>query len=117
MTATDPHSVLSFPHPVDEVSARLVATGVVLQAILFLATRWDVLLVTLAYGFVARVLAGPTLRPLGRVVTGVVRPRLPIEPREVPGPPDGPPPLPPMTIIDGRLYQDGGIPLPPYYLG
>ena len=30
---------------------------------------------------------------------------------------DGPPPLPPMTIIDGRLYQDGGIPLPPYYLG
>jgi len=25
--------------------------------------------------------------------------------------------LPPMTIIDGRLYQDGGIPLPPYYLG
>ena len=87
MTATDPHSVLSFPHPVDEVSARLVATGVVLQAILFLATRWDVLLVTLAYGFVARVLAGPTLSPLGRVVTGVVRPRLPIEPREVPGPP------------------------------
>ena len=27
-----------------------------------------------------------------------------------------PPPLPPMTIIDGRLYQDGGIPLPPHYL-
>jgi hypothetical protein len=24
--------------------------------------------------------------------------------------------LPPMTIIDGRLYQDGGIPLPPHYL-
>jgi hypothetical protein len=23
----------------------------------------------------------------------------------------------PMTIIDGRLYQDCGIPLPPYYLG
>ena len=87
MTATDPHRVFSFPHPVDEVSARLVATGVVLQAILFLATRWDVLLVTLSYGFVARVLAGPTLSPLGRVVTGVVRPRLPIEPREVPGPP------------------------------
>ena len=25
--------------------------------------------------------------------------------------------LPPMTIVDGRLCQDGGIPLPPYYLG
>ena len=78
MTATDPHRVFSFPHPVDEVSARLVATGVVLQAILFLATRWDVLLVTLAYGFVARVLTGPTLSPLGRFVTEVVRPRLPV---------------------------------------
>ena len=32
-------------------------------------------------------------------------------------PSDGPPPLPPMTIVDGRLCQDGGIPLPPYYLG
>ncbi|MDP6976627.1 MAG: fibronectin type III domain-containing protein [Acidimicrobiales bacterium] len=31
--------------------------------------------------------------------------------------PSAPPPLPPMTIIDGRLYQDGGIPLPPTYLG
>ena len=35
----------------------------------------------------------------------------------IPPPSDGPSPLPPMTIIDGRLYQDGGIPLPPYYLG
>ena len=38
-------------------------------------------------------------------------------PSTIPPPSDGPPPLPPMTIIDGRLYQDGGIPLPPYYLG
>ena len=38
-------------------------------------------------------------------------------PSTTPPPSDGPPPLPPMTIIDGRLYQDGGIPLPPYYLG
>ncbi|MBC8364996.1 MAG: DUF4395 domain-containing protein [Actinobacteria bacterium] len=82
-----PNRVFSFPNPVDEVSARLVATGVVAQAALFLVTRWDLLLVTLAYGFVARVLTGPTLSPLGRFVTGVVRPRLTIEPREVPGPP------------------------------
>ena len=38
-------------------------------------------------------------------------------PSTIPPPSDGPPPLPPMTIIDGRLYQEGGIPLPPYYLG
>ncbi|MDG2908249.1 MAG: DUF4395 domain-containing protein [Acidimicrobiales bacterium] len=87
MTATLEPRVFSFPHPVDEVSARLVATGVVVQAALYLATRWDVLLVTLAYGFVARVLTGPTLSPLGRFVTEVLRPPLSIEPREVPGPP------------------------------
>ena len=33
--ATD---LFSFPHPVDEVSARLVATGVVLQCVVILAT-------------------------------------------------------------------------------
>ena len=87
MTATLEPRVFSFPHPVDEVSARLVATGVVAQVVLYLATGWDVLLVILAYGFVARVFTGPTLSPLGRFVTEVVRPRLSVEPREVPGPP------------------------------
>ena len=33
-----------------------------------------------------------------------------------PTPGSGPPPLPPMVVIDGRIYQDGGIPLPPHYL-
>jgi hypothetical protein len=36
---------------------------------------------------VARVLTGPTLSPLGRLVTQVVRPRLAVAPRPVPGPP------------------------------
>ncbi|MDP6976626.1 MAG: DUF4395 domain-containing protein [Acidimicrobiales bacterium] len=79
--------LFSFPHPVDEVSARLVATGVVAQVVLYLATGWDLLLVLLAWGFVARVLTGPTLSPLGLLVTRVVRPRLGAAPREVPGPP------------------------------
>ena len=87
MPTRTPDRVFSFPHPVDEVSARLVATGVVGQAVLYLATRWEFLLVTLAYGFVGRVFTGPTLSPLGRFATEVVRPRLSIDPREVPGPP------------------------------
>jgi hypothetical protein len=33
------------------------------------------------------VLTGPTLSPLGRLVTQVVRPRLDVAPRPVPGPP------------------------------
>jgi hypothetical protein len=76
-----------FPDPVDEVSARLVAGGVVALAVLALVTGSTVALGVLAYGFVARVLAGPTFSPLGRVVTGFVRPRLPVEARPVPGPP------------------------------
>jgi hypothetical protein len=76
-----------FPDPVNEVSARLVAAGVVAQcgAILVSGSRW--LLLPLAYGFVARVAAGPTLSPLGQLVTRVVTPALHAEPRPVPGPP------------------------------
>lgn len=47
--------------------------------------RW--VLVPLAYGFVARVLAGPTFSPLGRLVTQVIVPRMSAAPRLVAGPP------------------------------
>ncbi len=85
--ATDTPSLFSFPHPVDEVSARLVATGVVLQCVAILVAGWTVLLVFLAWGFVARVATGPTLSPLGTLVTRVVRPRLAWATRDTPGPP------------------------------
>lgn len=78
---------LRFPNPVNETSARLVASGVVLQGIAFLAVRSPWLLVPLAYGFLARVLAGPTFSPLGQLVTRVVTPRLRVEHRLVAGPP------------------------------
>jgi hypothetical protein len=79
-------SLLSFPNPVNDVSARLVAGGVVVLALATLASQERWLLVPLAYGFVARVLTGPKLSPLGLVVTKVVTPRLPFRPRYVPGP-------------------------------
>ena len=41
----------------------------------------------IAYGFVARVLTGPTLSPLGLLVTRLITPRLPGAPKLVPGPP------------------------------
>lgn len=80
-------TLFSFPDPVNEVSARLVASGVVVIAVAAIAldARW--LTVLLAYGFVARVLTGPSLSPLGQVVTRVVTPRLGVAPRLVPGPP------------------------------
>lgn len=80
-------TLFSFPDPVNEVSARLVAAGVVLMALGTLAfdARWFTLVI--AYGFVARVLTGPTLSPLGQLVTRVITPRLGVAPRPVPGPP------------------------------
>lgn len=79
--------LFSFPDPVNEVSARVVAAGVVAMSTLavILDLRW--LTVVIAYGFVARVLTGPTLSPLGQLVTRVVTPRLGLSPRPVPGPP------------------------------
>jgi hypothetical protein len=76
-----------FPDPVNEVSARLVAGGVVVMSLLFVLTGWSVVLILLAYGFVARVLTGPTLSPLGQLVTRVITPALRVEPRPTPGPP------------------------------
>lgn len=87
MARSTPARVFSFPATVNEISARLVATGVVLQAAVFLVWREWWLLVPLAYGFLARVLSGPTLSPLGQLVTRVVTPRLGQPEKIVPGPP------------------------------
>ena len=86
-TAPTREPFFSFPNPVNEVSARLVAGGVVIMAVLTLAFDLKWATAVLAYGFVARVLTGPKLSPLGQLVTRVVTPRLPIEARPVPGPP------------------------------
>jgi Domain of unknown function (DUF4395) len=79
--------IVGFPDPVDEVSARLVAAGVVALAAATIALDQPWLIAVIAYGFVARVVAGPTLSPLGLLVTRVVRPRLAVDARPVPGPP------------------------------
>jgi hypothetical protein len=79
--------LFSFPDPVNEVSARLVAGAVVLMAVATIAFDQPWMTLLLAYGFVARVLTGPTLSPLGQVVTRLITPRLGLEPRPVPGPP------------------------------
>ncbi len=76
-----------FPDPVNEVSARVVAGGVVLLCLTILATRQPWLLLVLAYGFLARVATGPSLSPLGQVATRIVTPRLPVAARPVAGPP------------------------------
>src|SRR3954447_535644 len=56
------------------------------MAITAIALELEWLLVVIALGFLARVLTGPTLSPLGRLATQVAAPRLG-EPKYVPGPP------------------------------
>ena len=79
--------LLSFPDPVNEVSARLVAGGVVLLSVATLAIDQPWILVVIAYGFFARVLTGPSLSPLGQLVTRGITPRLRVGERPVAGPP------------------------------
>jgi len=79
--------IFSFPNPVNEVSARLVAGGVVLMSLTAIVFNQKWITLVIAYGFIARVLSGPSLSPLGQVVTRVVTPRLPFAAKPVPGPP------------------------------
>ncbi len=76
-----------FPNPANETSARLVAAGVVLISTTFLLTNSTFVLVALAYGFAARVAAGPAFSPLALFVTRVVTPKLNFNHKFVPGPP------------------------------
>jgi hypothetical protein len=76
-----------FPNPVDEWSARGVAAGTALIGLACLVLRQPWLMVVLAVEFALRVAAGPRYEPLALLVTRVVRPALPLEPRPTPGPP------------------------------
>jgi len=77
----------SFPNPVNDVATRITASGIVLIAGAALVFRQPWLVAVLAYGFVARVLAGPRLSPLALLVTRVIVPKLGLPMRPVAGPP------------------------------
>ncbi len=79
--------IFDFPNPVNETSARLVATGAVVMSVLFVLTGNPYILVPLTYGFVARVLMGPRISPLGRLATQVITPRMKGPHTMVAGPP------------------------------
>jgi hypothetical protein len=78
--------LFSFPNPVNETSARLVAGVVAVLAVAAIAFQQGWILPVLAYGFVARALTGPKLSPLAFVATRFVTPRLHVAHRYSPGP-------------------------------
>jgi Domain of unknown function (DUF4395) len=90
--ARRPQGLFTFPNPVNELAARSVAGGVLVITALILGLSvaagpgWLWLSTVPAYGFLARVAAGPTLSPLGQLATRVIAPRLGAA-RPVPGPP------------------------------
>jgi hypothetical protein len=79
--------LFEFPHPVNDTSARVVATGVMAMAATAALADQSWIMFPLAYGFAARVATGPKLSPLGLLATRVVTPRLPVEHSYSPGPP------------------------------
>ncbi len=78
--------VFTFPNPVNEKAARVVAGAVALLAAITLVANSPWLYVLLVIGFAARVAAGPRFSVLGRLATQVIAPRLG-PPTHVAGPP------------------------------
>ena len=70
------NQLFTFPNPVNDKAARVVAGVVLITALVILATAAYWLLIPLAYGFWARVLTGPTLSPLGWTAQNVIAPKL-----------------------------------------
>ncbi len=79
-------SIISFPNPVNEKTARVVAAGVLILAIVTLATQQFWIPALMAVGFALRVMAGPRFSPLGMLANKVIAPRLGA-PKLVAGPP------------------------------
>lgn len=79
--------VFTFPDPVNEYAARTVAALVFGMALLVLVLHQYWVLPILAYGFLARVLTGPTLSPAGTLATRLLVPRFIKRVKPTPGPP------------------------------
>ncbi len=80
-------SFFCFPHPINASVARAVAGGVVIMAVATIALDMPWITLVLAYGFIARVAAGPRLSPLAMLVSKVIVPKFGLPYRPVAGPP------------------------------
>ncbi|MBD47940.1 MAG: MFS transporter permease [Dehalococcoidia bacterium] len=79
--------LFSFPHPVNEMAARWVASMVMVLSITIILTDLYWLGFFLTYGFLARVLTGPKLSPMGLIATRILVPRFGNIQKLVAGPP------------------------------
>lgn len=80
-------NLFSFPNPVNDYSARLVAGFVVALAVITIALDQPWLTAVLATGFLLRVATGPKIDPIALLVTRGIVPALGNPNKPVPGPP------------------------------
>jgi hypothetical protein len=78
--------IIGFPSVVNERAARAIAAAVAVLGVVVLVSGWHVLTALMAVGFLLRVVGGPRLSPVGRLVVDYVAPRL-----GPPAPTAGPP--------------------------
>lgn len=80
-------SIFSFPETINEYAARIVAGFIVIMALTYLYSHNIYLLAFMVYGFLARVMAGPSLSPIALLVTKIIIPQMGNPYAECPGPP------------------------------
>ena len=79
--------IFSFPETINEYAARMVAGFIVIFALTYLYSHNIYLLAFMVYGFLARVMAGPSLSPIALLVTKILIPKMGNPYAECPGPP------------------------------
>ena len=87
MKETTMNNILNFPNPVNEYAARTVAFMVLVLSIMTLIFASPWLAAILFYGFLARVLTGPKLSPMGLLSTKIIIPYFIKKEKLVAGPP------------------------------
>ena len=79
--------IFSFPEIVNDYAARTVAGFIFTLAVFYIQTQNIYILIFITYGFLARVLTGPSLSPLALLVTKIIIPKIGNPQLECPGPP------------------------------
>ena len=77
----------TFPHPVNSSVVRSVAICVVVLSSITIIFDLPWIMLFIAYGFIARVLAGPRLSPLAMLSLKVIVPIFKLPYKPIPGPP------------------------------
>lgn len=80
-------SLFGYPRVVDDVVIRTVASLVLATVLVAAVSGAWWLFVVLAVDFWLRVASGPRFSPYAQAALRVIRPRLPLPPRDTPGPP------------------------------